>query len=142
MSRLVNPGPGEITDRLTILALKLLFGAEAGKDCTLWSTERATLLGMIRTRTGNGKWFEAVLELAAVNAALWHAEDDLRDLRGEVDGLESSAAPVGYLQAGRLAFRIQSLNDQRAALVERINRDAGEGGPSDKLVRDNPKEDA
>jgi len=141
MSRLTNPGPGEITDRLTILALKLLFGAEAGKDCTLWSTERATLLGMIRTRTLNGKWFEAVLELAAVNAALWHAEDALRARRHVCEaGVGISAA--GWEAAATLAFRIQALNDQRAALVERINRDAGEGGPSDKLVRDNPKEDA
>jgi hypothetical protein len=130
--RLKNYGPGELSDRLSILALKRLFGGEAGKDCTVFNQEWAVLLTEIRSRTLNGKWFEAVLELAAVNAALWHAEDDLRVLRQEEESVSLLA------DAGRLAFRIQSLNDQRSALIDRINRDAGEGGPSDKVFREGP----
>jgi len=128
--RLKNYGPGELSDRLSILALKRLFGAEAGRDCTAFQSEWGILLTEIRSRTLNGKWFEAVLELAAVNAALWHAEDDLRELRQDGSGRVEAA--------GLLAFRIQSLNDQRSALIDRINRDAGEGGPSDKVFRESP----
>lgn len=121
--RLINPGAGEISDRLSILALKLLFGAEAGKDVTHFQTEKAALLVQLRGRTLNGRWFEAYTELAAINAALWHAEDDLRSLR--LSGLTTP-------EASTLAFRIQALNDQRAACVEKINRDAGEHGGTEK----------
>ena len=123
-TRLKNYGPGEVSDRLSILALKRLFGAEAGKDTSVFQNEWAILLTEIRARTLNGKWFEAVLDLAAVNAALWHAEDDLRELRRVLDHSPSTAV---------LAFRIQALNDCRAGLIDRINKDAGEGLPSDKV---------
>lgn len=128
--RLKNYGPGEISDRLSILALKRLFGGEAGRDLTTFNNEWAILLTEIRSRTLNGKWFEAVLELAAVNSALWHAEDDLREYRDmgyNAVGIPESLAVVS------LAFRIQALNDQRAGLIDRINRDAGEVVVSDKV---------
>src|ERR1700676_1554522 len=83
--RLLNWGPGECSDRLTILALKILHGTDAGKDVKHFTDERNALLTDIRARTLNGKWFEAVLELAAVNAALWHAEDRLRMLRAHLE---------------------------------------------------------
>lgn len=123
--RLVNPGTGEISDRLSILALKILFAGTAGKDITHFRNEQVALLTQLRGRTLNGKWFEAYSELAAVNAALWHAEDDLRELRGETGG-------VTTLRAGTLAFRIQELNDLRAACVEKINKDTGEFGGAEK----------
>ena len=131
--RLVNYGAGELSDRLTILSLKLLFGAEAGKDLTAFTAERTVLLSQIRSRTLNGVWFASLLELAAVNAALWHAEDDLRAIRLASPEL-SLAATVA------LAFRIQMLNDQRATLIEKINKDAGEGGSSDKVFRETKEE--
>ena len=124
--KLVNYGAGELTDRLTILALKLLFGVEAGKDIAHFKTERTALLGQIRARTLNGIWFERVLDLAAVNGALWHAEDDLREIR--------SHDPNGGLMeaAGRLGCRIQGLNDQRATLITQINKDAGDSEAREK----------
>lgn len=131
--RLINYGPGEIADRLTILSLKVLFGTEAGKDCTHFQTEQTALLQQIRSRTLNGKWFAAYTDLAAVNAALWHAEDDLRELRmrwatGD-SGYHTGIAPA----VAEIAFRIQALNDQRAGLVQQINVDAGEGQGAEKL---------
>lgn len=122
--RLMNPGAGEITDRLTILALKILHGGHAGKDTTHFENERNSLLVQIRTRTLNGSWFEQVLDLAATNAALWEAEDDLRELRENSGSLDA---------AGRLAFRIQELNDRRAAIVETINKQTGELLGEEKL---------
>jgi hypothetical protein len=124
MGKLVNYGAGEISDRLTVLALKLLFGTEAERDVTHFRNEQAVLLTQLRGRTLNGAWFEAYTELAAVNAALWHAEDDLRVMR--------KIEQAGILAAD-LAFRIQALNDHRATLIEKINHDAGDGSGPEKL---------
>ena len=126
--RMSNPGAGEISDRLTILALKIIAGREPGKDTAHFEVERAALLAQIRTRTLNGKWFEAVLQLGAVNGMLWHAEDDLRAWRSP-----PRAYTLPDLEAIRiLAFRIQSLNDQRAELVTQINKEAGDGDAKEK----------
>jgi hypothetical protein len=127
--RFLDPGAGEITDRLTILALKLLFGREAGKDVLHFESERTSLLAKIRSKTLNGAWFDRVLDLAAVNAALWHCEDEMRRYRGSVALRET----IVYQDVADLAFRIQSLNDQRANLVREINKDAGDSVGQEKL---------
>ena len=142
--RLVNCGPGEWSDRLSILSLKILVGQEQNKDITHFRTEQTALLTSIRTRTLNGTWFEQVLELAAVNSLLWHAEDDLRAWREKYkdrgpDSSGLSGGPgSGFIAAtvekvARLAFRIQELNDRRAALVQEINARAGETSGMEKL---------
>jgi hypothetical protein len=128
--RFLDPGAGEITDRLTILALKILFGREAGKEVTHFESERTSLLAKIRSKTLNGAWFDRVLDLAAVNAALWHCEDEMREWRKKPVHLLSSDETV---QVSTLAFRIQSLNDQRANLVREINKDAGDAVGQEKL---------
>lgn len=125
--KLDRPGIGEVTDRLTILSLKILFGEQAQKDVTHFRTEQAALLSKIHARTLNGAWFTATLELAAVNAALWHAEDDLRGWR-----TASPSDKVAWAVLP-LAFKIQALNDLRAALVQKINKDAGDGQQAEKL---------
>jgi predicted mannosyl-3-phosphoglycerate phosphatase (HAD superfamily) len=141
--RFLDPGAGEITDRLTILALKILFGREAGKEVTHFEAERTSLLAKIRSKTLNGAWFDRVLDLAAVNAALWHCEDEMREwrqlwaptgpdstaLRGPGEGYKAATA----LEVVDCAFRIQSLNDQRANLVREINKDAGDSVGQEKL---------
>lgn len=127
--RLINPGAGEISDRLCILALKIVAGGDAGKDVGHFITEQAALLTAIRTRTLNGKWFEAVLALAAVNAFLWQAEDDLRHLRD----VGAARSAEGQEEAGEIAFRIQALNDRRAVLVQQINQEAGDPADKEKL---------
>jgi hypothetical protein len=130
VSRLRNYGPGELADRLTILALKRLHGAQAGKDCSAWNNEWAILQTEVRSKRTLS--LEAVLDLAAINAALWTAEDDLRLLRRQEEARHTEEA--FYQDVVRVAFRIQSLNDQRAALVDKINREAGEGAGSDKVT--------
>jgi hypothetical protein len=132
MARLVNIGAGEVTDRLTILSLKILHGRAAGKPTDHFARERDVLLTQIRARTLNGSWFAQVLELAAVNAALWQAEEALRALRRD---LQPGGAKDGngWGDAGLLAVRIQDLNDQRAALVASINTHTGECDGAEKL---------
>lgn len=125
--RLINPGTGEVSDRLTILALKILAGQDAGLDIAHFTAERAALLTKIRAKPSlNGVWFEHVLELAAVNATLWQAEDTLRAAR-EPHG------DLTHAEVAQLAYRIQELNDRRGMLVELINKDAGDGEHKEKL---------
>ena len=129
--RLVNYGPGEISDRLTILSLKVLFGTEMGKDVKHFTDERNALLTKLGARTLNGNWFEQVIALGAINAALWHAEDDMRLLRRrEAHDHEDESF---YTDVCRVAFRIQALNDARAECVERINKDSGDFLGGEKL---------
>lgn len=131
--RLVNYGPGEVTDRLTILALKILIGGEKGRPVDHFETERTALLAQIRSRTLNGAWFESVLELAAVNGQLWHAEDQLRAYRAQEDAGELQPDGHSLASVVACAFRIQKLNDRRAELVTLINTNAGEKSAAEKL---------
>jgi hypothetical protein len=132
--RLINYGPGEITDRLTILSLKILIGKEKGRDIDHFRSEQVSLLQQIRSRSLNGVWFEQVLELAAVNGQLWQAEDELRHYRDVQHHDSIVGDPMNYY-AGitRLAFRIQALNDRRAALITLINTNAGEAVVQEKI---------
>jgi len=131
--RLVNPGTGEVSDRLTILALKILAGRQAQQDVAHFETERTTLLQKIHARTLNAMWFDALLELAAVNGLLWHAEDDLRGWRDQAEGKIEDCDQAAQEEIGGIAFRIQHLNDKRAELVRQINRDAGDAADREKL---------
>lgn len=128
MSRLVNPGVGEVCDRLTILSLKRLHGKSDGRSIEHFDREWATLHTQIRGRTLNGCWFEATLELAAVNAALWEATDALRlTLTCDIE------IPQVTLTQASLGVRILKLNDERARLVAKINELAGEGTWDEKM---------
>lgn len=134
--KLASPGTGEISDRLTILALKILAGQEARRDVSHFETERTLLQQKIHARTLNGMWFDSILELSAVNAMLWHAEDDLRGIRKDLDATshEPGSSYGALLQdAGEVAIRIQRLNDRRAELVTLINVNAGDGEDKEKL---------
>jgi hypothetical protein len=127
--RLINYGAGEIADRLTILKLKILFGKAAGRDVSHFEREQSQLLPKM-TLSLTSKVFEATVELAAVNSALWHAEDDLRALRPKAD-----PPPWDPVKAAeQLAFRIQALNDRRAELVALINTNTGEQLGDEKVI--------
>lgn len=115
---LANPGAGDLSDRLTILALKILTGQEEGTDIQRYEAEWVTLGKWIQSgRLPPRQCFTMVLELAAVNALIWSSQDQLRVLRAHW-----TTTPVKPLEVVReLAFRLQSLNDRRAQLVDQIN---------------------
>ena len=123
MARLTNLGAGDLTDRLTILALKLLHYGAAGKDTKHLQDERNVLLGKLRGRELNGPWFELVLELGAVNAALWAETDKLREFER---GPAEDYTDLHWHAIGSLGISIMRLNDRRAALVDEINKLTGE----------------
>ena len=120
--RLIGYGLGEILDRLTILDLKLAHGGGAS-----FATERTELLKQLHT-TQIGQWFEEALQLATINGLLWRAEDDLRYVRVSRSVDDGLQVPDILRRVADIAFRIQELNDQRAALVKQIN-----GGVQEKL---------
>lgn len=116
--RLINFGVGEITDRLSILALKILH-AKPDTDITHFTNEKAALLAKLAGRNLNGSWFEQSMELSAVNAAIWRGEDDLRSMRDVRVIMNKDQVVV-------TAFRLQEMNDRRHELITEINKRAGD----------------
>ena len=73
-----------------------------------------------------------------MNAALWQAEDEMRHCREVHElpiGNASEALTHGAItkKIVACAFRIQSLNDRRAELVGKINKEAGDPITEEKL---------
>lgn len=134
MGKLVNVGTGEILDRISILSLKVLHAP----DAVHFRTERNALLSKLREKNSFDRWFEEYLQLGAVNAALWYAEDELRELRAVYPGLERAQGDGIQIteplqRVAQCAFRIQSLNDQRSQLIAAINQKTGEFLGQEKL---------
>ncbi|MFQ5778997.1 MAG: DUF4254 domain-containing protein [Terriglobia bacterium] len=112
----MNPSPGELLDRKTILHLKIEAGQRRQVDVAHFQEElgliEAALADWLRKNAGADRraYDEATKELAEVNRKLWHAEDEVRQLpRSERDRL------------AELAKSIPELNDRRADLVQRVN---------------------
>ncbi|MFQ5694624.1 MAG: DUF4254 domain-containing protein [Terriglobia bacterium] len=115
--RLINPSPGELLDRKTILHLKIEAGRQRQVAVVHFQEElemiEAALADWARRNAGTDRraYAEATEELAEVNRKLWHAEDEVRELpRSETQRLAD------------LAKSIPELNDRRADLVQRVNR--------------------
>lgn len=135
MSRLVNPGLGDQIDRLTILSLKILYGTLAARPVEHFENERNALLVQVRARNNGASWYEHGLALHAVNAALWAAEDELREYRRcccTPDSLRNAATKT-LQDVVACAFRIQDLNDRRSEIIRTINALVGEDLGKEKL---------
>lgn len=130
MSRLINPGAGEIFDRLTILRLKVLWKGGNGTDPTHWTTEAAALMVKVQARPLSGHTMDHIIELGAVNGAIWQGEDQLRDLR--IRDHDQVYTHVELDRIREIAFRLQALNDRRAQLVTLINTNVGDPDHQEK----------
>ena len=129
MTRLINFGTGEICDRLSILALKILHAERASQRVDHFQAEQGALLGLLSARVPNHEAWRGLFRLSAVNGALWVAEDQMRELRARTK-LTTFGGPPDVVE--RCAFAIQDLNDRRSRLVEVINRATGEHTGSEK----------
>jgi len=135
--RLYPLGPGEILDRLTILSLKILHGGMAGRSIEHWKAEYAYLNEekyspcVSRATSYFADLQAAILDLAAVNGAIWTAEDELRRWQGE--GCGPCSLPQAMTVAV-VALRAQSLNDRRAQLIAEINTLLGAEAPEEKIT--------
>lgn len=122
--RLMNPGLGELLDRLSILELKLAHGG--GEQ---FEEERKAILQQVlpQWNTVMPPGFVLYSTLAAVNAAIWQGEDALRDRR------DSMSFAKTISESAFLAHKIQALNDRRAELIREIGKLAGEEEHREKL---------
>jgi len=126
--RVVNPGPGELYDRLSILALKVQYGKEKNIDVSDWEQEEYEVLCAISAHftvdsskikvSGSKDNLQLVGELNAVNKNVWVAIDQQREYQ-KVD-LHSASEPT-LREIARLGLYVMEMNDVRAKLIGEIN---------------------
>ncbi len=116
--RLIDPGPGELIDRLTILELKLATCPRSQEDHFMWEREQIFVLLALRRIP---KLDAERRELAEINRTIWDAIDELR-------GAKDDATAAHF---GRLAMQS---NDRRAEVIETINRLCGLEGRQEKIL--------
>jgi hypothetical protein len=118
--RLLNPSPGEVLDRITILELKIAAAGKREINSTSFQAEKNELEEHLRQWDQTLKemwpdknvWYDIGQQrnaLVAINSLLWEAEDLVRALPDE----EMSKLAM-------LAKRIAKLNDGRAKAVQQI----------------------
>jgi len=130
--RLINFGPGEMADRLTILSLKILHAKELNKPVDHFEQERNALLAQFPRAPLAKTWFEQFLELQAVNAIIWQDTDDVRAIR--TNGMQTrESAPRDTAQLAALCVRLQVMNDRRAQLISLINVNLGATAVEEKI---------
>lgn len=122
--RLIDPGPGEFLDRLTILELKIAEAAGRGVHYPHFLAEfqlvRARLFGAegwgVDERSAAAREWHR--QLNALNARIWHLVDELLagSCRDDCPGKEA-----------------QLLNIQRATLIGEINTACGLASGPEKL---------
>ncbi|NIJ42340.1 hypothetical protein FHS78_002634 [Parvibaculum indicum] len=109
---LIEVGPGELIDKITILRIK----SERMSDAAKLVNVRHELQVLDRARSENLKESAELKrlegELKAVNEALWDIEDDIRQCEADKDFGEKF---VG------LARAVYKTNDKRAAIKKEIN---------------------
>src|SRR5262245_45524941 len=114
--KLHNPGPGDLADRLTVLALKVVLKPFEGQPSAGYIEERAGVEIALHHQQGlspdASTRLAQMVDLATLNAAIWMKEDELRALRNAMQ----PGATVAQLQnAGAVGMQIQALNDRRNA---------------------------
>lgn len=131
MGRLLNPGLGELVDRLTILQLKVLH-APAGAATSHLSAERA----QIQMRLDAAGWprnDKAVVlgaELLQCNAQLWELEDCMERYAGYANLADH---PVSQDDCATVGVTIWRQNRRRNGLIQRLNELAGTYAGPEKL---------
>jgi hypothetical protein len=124
--RLLNPSPGEILDRLSILELKIAASKKLDRDSTHFEAEKASLdevfrnweNGLIEDCCGDEDMYDKKREtiaynrngLAAINALLWQAEDNVRE-----------TPDTSVFKLAILCKQIVRLNDARAKFVRQLD---------------------
>ena len=105
--------PGDLADRLSILAIKLeRFSAEARINVEREHQQMHQRL----TQSGVVIPSEAQEQLGAINQQLWDVEEELRACE------EAQRFDQGFIDLARSVYQ---LNDQRSALKRQINLSCG-----------------
>lgn len=135
---LLNPKPGEILDRLSILELKIEAAKKADRVSTHFEAEKASLnevmrnweAGVVEDCCGDDILFVKKQEqiakyknsLAVVNALLWRAEDEIRATPDEQ-----------AFKLARLCKQLTLWNDTRAKAIQILDKLYGLESEPEKL---------
>ena len=121
---LIRPTPGACVDRQTILRLKMEEAARTGVDARHFAEEHKALQVYLEENwfsSGQPDWTEefaaCTSELARVNQALWHLEDEIRHLKS----LAPEERQPKTERLVTIALAIPELNDERARIVSKID---------------------
>lgn len=125
--RLLNPDPGEILDRLTILARKIV---ERPEREDFKSEEKA----LVNALTIGCKELPVMFALAAVNAALWEEENILRRLREYTRNYAFDMYTPALVATAKTGIRLQTLNDQRSELIKQLTVAFGGEAREEKII--------
>lgn len=138
--RLLNPSPGYVVDRLTILALKIEAAEKAKLNLVPFLAEKNSLEEYLRNWEqgviedfsiyGDDKVMEERLEkinkykngLLAVNSLIWEAQDTVR-----------SIPDIELTKLAFMAKRHAKLSDARMEMVQELNELYGAGRQVEKI---------
>jgi hypothetical protein len=128
---ILQPTPGELLDRQTILTLKAHYALRAKKEPHFYTKEIEDIQRHLeihffaKAPKSIQMQFDTLLNsLRLVNTQLWRHEDEIRMSR-LLDTTDS------YVKT--LAYRIADLNDQRAKLIVEVNALFGVDAHEEKL---------
>lgn len=134
---LLTPSPGEIYDRLGIIAMKVatikptpehLLEEREGLFSRIWdyTSRRGERLLPEDLQREALACAVVVDELFAVNALIWHKEDEIRKLGGGLNADGSPGATGLEHRIAHLAYTVRRLADRRHYLIAEIDRLYGE----------------
>jgi len=109
---MIEIGPGELIDRITILEIKLEKICDEAKLVNVRHEYELSIGALRKEITQTGELDRLTVELRAVNAELWRIEDDIR--------AQERANTFGKIFVA-LARSVYRTNDRRAAIKRQIN---------------------
>ncbi len=123
---LLAPSPGEVVDRQTILELKIAAAKKnqiSTRDFAEEYDQLQAYLGKnsFTPKPGQDDFKTLYAKLKDMNTQLWNIEDEIRLIIRQA-GAPSSLTAEQRAAVCRISFAIPRLNDQRAELVQQINK--------------------
>ena len=123
---LLAPSPGEVVDRQTILELKIAAAEKNQISTGDFAREYDQLQAYLgknsfTAKPGQDDYKVLYAKLKDVNTQLWNIEDEIRLIIRQA-GAPANLTAEQKTAVGRISFAIPRLNDQRAELVQQINK--------------------
>lgn len=123
---LLNPSPADMIDRVTILSLKIEKGLVEGKPVAHWEEERGKLVDHLvhlpLDLAKGARVAECVHSVAAINALIWHREEEIRRWIPDLLDPEYQESPR---MIAELAAGTRKLADRRHDLLRLIDQAFG-----------------
>jgi hypothetical protein len=108
----IEVAPGELLDKITILEIKSERITDPAKLPNICREMAVLAEARDRTIPWSNELDQMIIELKAINAAIWEVEDEIREYEGRQD--------FGHRFVD-LARSVYRNNDRRAAIKRRIN---------------------